>query len=599
MNVITKIIKKNFKLLTRSKSSALVIILGPLLLIFLVGIAFDTSNTYNLNIGIYSPEYSNVTDSFVDKLSEKNFNVKQFDSEIKCVDEIKQGRTHTCIVFPRDLSFDDKNVTNEITFHIDYSKINLVWAIVDTITEKMSATESEVSEDLTNVLINKLEYTRASIFEKKPLLSSMNTQISDVKSQIQKIKDELEKLDLSLDKESFKISDITTKNQQIKDEIDSLQRDTATRLSEISTSLNLTQRKIEKLNNTLEEEKLDVLDNFPPIEANVNSIRYKFNRSTNISATSWADMNAIISSFEGSIDKIKSNLDQASSTRLESNNDIEIAKGLIDSSLNNLNNLETTLNSIDSAIASIQVTNVEDIVNPITTTIKPVTQQNTQLNYLFPSLAVLVIMFISILLSTTIIMMEKHSPAHFRNFITPIKDITFILGTYFTNIILVMLQVVIILAVSSYFFKTNILSSFLNISLLLLIITSLFTFIGMAIGYLFNSEETATLASISIGTILLLLSSTILPLETMPEYVSQIARFNPFVISESLLRKVLLFNPPVIELLSELAILLSYGALLFVFVWFLQKAYKLNYLNKIVNFEHKLFDKKNKIKKSK
>lgn len=599
MNVITKIIKKNLKLLTRSKSSALVIILGPLLLIFLVGIAFDTSNTYNLKIGIFSEKYNNLTDSFVDKLTENNFNVKKYDSESKCVEEIKQGRTHTCIVFPPDISFEDANITNEIVFHIDYSKINLVWVIVDTITQEMSATESEVSEDLTNILLNKLEYTRASIFEKKPLLSSMKTQISDVKAEVQGIKDELEKLDLSIDKESFHISDIDTRNKEIKDQIDSLQRDTSTRLSEISTSLNNTKKKIEKLNSTPEEEKQNILETFPSIEANVNSIQYKLDNSINASAASWISMDSAISGFESSIDKIRSNLDKAASTRLESSNDIETIKNLLASSLNNLNSLETTLNSVDSSIASIQITSAEDIVNPIITTINPITQQNTQLNYLFPSLAVLVIMFISILLSTTIIMMEKHSPAHFRNFITPTKDITFVLGTYFTNIIIVMIQVIIILVVSSYFFETNILSSLLDISLLLLIITSLFTFIGMAIGYLFNSEETATLASISVGTILLLLSSTILPLETMPEYISQIARFNPFVISESLLRKALLFHPPIMELFNEVAILLSYGVLLFVFVWLLQKAYKSDYLNKIVCLEHRFFDKKKKTKKLK
>ena len=494
------------------------------------------------------------------------------------------------------MSFEDPNTTNEIIFHIDYSKINLVWMVIDTITEKMSATESEVSEDLTNILLNKLEYTRVSIFEKKPLLSSMKTQITDIKNKTQKIKDELEKLDFSINKDDFKISDLNTKNQEIKDQIDSLQRDTSTRLSEISKKLNVTKKKIQKLN-TSDEEKEEASESFPSIEANINSIKYKLDRSINISATNWIEMDAAMSTFEGAINKIKSNLNKAASTRVESDEDIETIKGFLDSSLNNLNNLETTLNSIDSTIGSIQVTSAEDIVNPIITTIKPVVQQKTQLNYLFPTLAVLVIMFISILLSTTIIMMEKHSPAHFRNFITPTKDITFILGTYFTSIILVIIQVVIILSVSSYFFNTQIIPSLLNIAILLLIITSLFTLIGMAIGYLFDSEETATLAAISVGTILLLLSSTILPLETMPEYISKIASFNPFVISESLLRKAILFHPPILDLLNEIIILVSYGALLFVFVWVLQKAYKSDYLHKLIYAEQKFFEKKKKKKK--
>jgi ABC-type multidrug transport system permease subunit len=591
MKVLFKIIKKNFKLLTRSKSSALVVILGPLLLIFLVGIAFDTSNTYNINIGTYSEGYNNLTDSFVAKLKEHNFNIKKMSSELDCVEQIKQAKIHTCIVFPPNMSFDVPNVTNDVTFYIDYSKINLVWVIIDTISEKMSSTESQVSEDLANVLLNKLEFTRSSIFEKRPLLSSMKTQVSDSKAQIQKIRAELDKLDLSMDKDSFKVSDLNAKNDEIKAQIDSLQSDTSIRLAEVSVYLNNTRVKIEKLNTTALA-KANVLESLTPVEGNVNAVRFKMERSMNTSQAGWLEMQSAISGFDAALNSVKSKLDSASSTRISSSKDIDTIKSLLDSSANNLNELEKTLNSIDSNIASIKVSNAKDIVNPITTTIKPVSQQKTQLNYLFPSLAVLVIMFISLLLSTTIIMMEKHSPAHFRNFITPTKDITFVLGTYFTNIIIVMVQVIVILIVSSYFFHTQIFSSFLSVILFLLIITSLFTFVGMAIGYLFNSEETATLASISVGTIFLLLSNTLLPLESMPAYISQIAKFNPFVISESLLRKAILFNPPILDLSGEILILLGYGVLLFVFVWLLQKAYKSDYLHKMINFEHRFFDNK-------
>ncbi|MBT3720926.1 hypothetical protein HOG47_04705, partial [archaeon] len=42
-------IKKNIKMLLRSKISTLVLVLGPLLIILLVGISFN-SNTFNLNL---------------------------------------------------------------------------------------------------------------------------------------------------------------------------------------------------------------------------------------------------------------------------------------------------------------------------------------------------------------------------------------------------------------------------------------------------------------------------------------------------------------------------------------------------------------------
>ena len=150
-------------------------------------------------------------------------------------------------------------------------------------------------------------------------------------------------------------------------------------------------------------------------------------------------------------------------------------------------------------------------------------------------------MFISILLSNTLVMMEKHSPAYFRNFITPTKNITFILATYFTSLILVSVQILIIICISSFFFQSNLLSTLLITIPVIIIITTFFTFTEMIIGYIFTSEETSTLAAISIGSIFLFLSNVILPLESMPDYVQRVAQFNPFVLSETLLRRSIIF----------------------------------------------------------
>ena len=67
MKNVFRIISKNLKLLIRSKSSALIIILAPLLLILLVGIAFDNANAYGLNIGVFSQSDNENVDLLIDK----------------------------------------------------------------------------------------------------------------------------------------------------------------------------------------------------------------------------------------------------------------------------------------------------------------------------------------------------------------------------------------------------------------------------------------------------------------------------------------------------------------------------------------------------
>jgi ABC-type multidrug transport system permease subunit len=587
MLTIFKIISKNFKLLTRSKASSLIVIFGPLLLIFLVGVAFDTTNTYNINIGVYSQQFNNVTESFVNKLNQNNFKVHKYDSEDKCIEHIRTGRVHTCVVFPPNMEF-RTGVTNEIVFHIDYTKINLVWIILDTISTQLSATESEVSEELANIILSRLYGAQQKLNDKKAALSDLKAKTSEIKLTISKIKDDLDKLDFSADRQEFKVDELKQGNNNIQTAVNSLKNDTDTRIADIKTNLQNVKSKINDLNLTEQATKVGL------IEGDVNGIRYKLNTTINSTETDLQNMSESLFFLENSVNKVISNLQSAANTRTTSSVSIQNMNSVLDGALNALNSIEQTFNDIDTSIASIKVTTAQDIINPITTTIKPITQESTQLNYLFPSLMVLVIMFISILLSTTIIMMEKHSPAHFRNFIAPIGDLTFVLGTYLTSIVLVTAQLVIILFVSSIFFKTQIISNLLPISGLLLVITSLFTLLGMIIGYLFDSEETATLAAISVGTILMLLSSTILPLETMPEYFSNIAEYNPFVVSTDMLRKAILFEPS-LETFKEGAILLfSYLLVLFLFTWLLQKNYKRNYLHKLVMLEKRFLRKRKK-----
>ena len=175
MPAIWTIIKKNFKLLIRSKSSALIVILGPLLVIFLVGIAFDNVNKYSLSIGVYSDSYSELTESFIIKMQENEFRVQKMDTIDLCIEKIKQNTIHTCIVFPADLDI-ESDAVNEITFHVDYSKLNLVWMVLDTLSTKIEERSSELSLDLTTALLQKVENTKTEVADMQPKIEGLQEQ---------------------------------------------------------------------------------------------------------------------------------------------------------------------------------------------------------------------------------------------------------------------------------------------------------------------------------------------------------------------------------------------------------------------------------------
>ena len=114
----------------------------------------------------------------------------------------------------------------------------------------------------------------------------------------------------------------------------------------------------------------------------------------------------------------------------------------------------------------------------------------------------------------------------------------------------------------------------------------------MLIGYLFTSEETATLASISVGSIFLFLSSMIIPLESMPSYVMSVAKYNPFVLGENILRESIIFKAGFLDLKFELLWLLTYSIILFIFIIGLEKATKAHLFHKLKIYKYKRQEKR-------
>ncbi len=560
MRKLCEIIKKNLKLLLRSKASALIVILGPLMVIFLLGIAFDNSNLYALNLGIIAPEKTPLTEDFIGRLQAREFSVKELQSQELCIQQIQEGILHACIVFPVGLSIDKKELSNEITFYVDYSKLNLIYVVIETLTSKISLKSEELSVNLTNILLEQLEKTRIEVFSVKPIISELQKSNEVSVKSVTEIKQSSEKLDLV-----FQGKDIGT--EQLKKVLNVRSTDPEfikSGLERIRTSVDEAKKKAE------EKGASDVAFILGGVKADISDLR------SNITSI---DLNLAVSYIEkiqSNVDLAQTKINAAAKARGESTDNFKTIISELDKTKGDLKKINTAFSNIDGYIGSIQVNKAEDIVNPINTKIKAITSKKTHLNFLFPSLMVLVIMFMAIMLGTTLVMMEKQSPAYFRNFITPVWDITFIFGTFLTSLLLVSIQMAIIIGIAIYYFSAEIMPVLSTVVPILLLIISLFTLLGMIIGYIFNSDETATLAAISISSLMLLISNLIIPIETMPENIKEIAAFNPFIICEQLLKKLIVFQSSPELYQYEMNNLLLYIGIAIVLVVIIQKLTKFN-----------------------
>ena len=266
---------------------------------------------------------------------------------------------------------------------------------------------------------------------------------------------------------------------------------------------------------------------------------------------------------------MRTRLSQAASAISESNNNLATTTSALQEVQSSLNGVTSALQEVQSVLEGQQVTDAATLTAPLNVRVETVAPQGTYLNYLFPGLLVLVIMFTSLLLGTTLVMMEKNSPAFLRNFFAPVSKVTFITSTYLTNLFLILIEIIIILLVSLVFLKSG-LASFPAVALVLFLAASIFTFLGMIIGYVFANEETGILAAISLGNVLLFLSGMIFPLEGISPALRSIAAFNPFVIAESVIRELFIFGSSLGSVWMELLILLAYTVVLFLIILLLE-----------------------------
>lgn len=506
-------ILKDIKLLIRSKSSSLVVIFGPLLVIFLVGMAFNTSSLYDLKIATYSEAYSELSDSIIAFLQDEQYSTIKTETLDDCMDGVRLGKFHACAVFSTNMAIGGEA---SIKINVDESRMNLAHMIELTIQKKVSAETTRISEGLTGNIVTTMFNTRDVLVEKKSIISQLSTKTSDSILKVSGIKDDLEKLDLAYNKSDINYTNVRVNFDKVKAEIN----ESASCLAVLP------------------------LDD-PVIE----------------------DVEKAINYLKKGVESLVSKFDSVLGTKDSSITDLGSLKDTLQAGTDDLNVLRTTLNALVTGIEGVEVTDVEKIVSPVTTSVESVAAKKTHLGYQFPTFLILIVMFSSLLFSATVIIREKLSKAFFRNFIMPTSDFLFMLGGYLTNMLIIAVQLTILFVVAAYFLP-EIQGVIWPMIVVLLLVSTVFVLMGMFIGFVFKSEETANLGAISIGTLMLFFSNAILPIETLPVGIRDIAKFNPFVLSVTVLKRILLFGANFTTAFASISIEV-YMLLCFVLIFFI------------------------------
>ncbi len=475
---IWAVIAKDIKTIFRTKSSAFAIVLGPLLVMLLVGLAFNNSSLFGINIGTYSEQYSELSDGILTQLQNVGYKTDKTNNTLECIRGVKSGEYNVCTIFPPNMTISN-NMTERITFYVDQSRINIVNTIMADINNQLRERAENISLDLTGTITDQLFSTRDTIGSSLGFVDGIKANQDTLHENSRNAKNKATKIDLSVGYEMFEIDELKSAFAELKSDLNLSEPDANSvekGIDHVETQVRFTIIQMTKAHNEIQE-VASTLDTFP---------------------------------------------------------------SLIDEDRKSVNLIDESLKGTASDIDSIIITNPETIVRPIDTEIKQIAAQKTHIGRFLPTFIVLIIMFVSVLLSSSLILGERTSSAYFRNTVSTTPPYIFMVGAYLTSFLIVLVQLIVISLGLNFIvgFEMNLLSS-LVIPVLLII--SMFTLLGIMVGYFTNSQETANIVGLFMIIAAVFFSNTILPIEALPGYLKQIVEFNPFVVAEFALKKMMVF----------------------------------------------------------
>ncbi|PIY60483.1 hypothetical protein COY95_01540, partial [Candidatus Woesearchaeota archaeon CG_4_10_14_0_8_um_filter_47_5] len=193
------IFQKNLMRLMRSKVSAAMILIGPLLLIGLVGFALSNNTLHDVSVGVYTAQESPEAEGFIARLEETDFSVIMFDSEEECIQSVTQGQTNVCIVIPRaaQSQAQPQDEESRITFYVDYSRINLVYALLNVLFAKVKDQSNQISYQMTEQLLTHIRQTGTSLEENKGILDKLSSDSQMMEGNLQTLSTNLSFLTFS------------------------------------------------------------------------------------------------------------------------------------------------------------------------------------------------------------------------------------------------------------------------------------------------------------------------------------------------------------------------------------------------------------------
>ncbi len=527
---------KNLKTISRNWDYFGVLFIMPLLLIIASAVMLDSNKFENVRIGVIGSDQNDPT---------LNYGVGRlffYSSLEECMFKLSNSELSVCLNIKKDEN------QKTIDVYVDNSRRVVDLYVRQAMLEKLFKDQTQKIQVNSDVLDTKLTLYSNSIQQARAELKNAENDLADQERQLTNYQRNLAVERQKFETAYWQIKNLQPQIQSTKSKILASQTGTTSninsirsQLSSIRTSITQAQEYLAPIlpsqsNSQVNNYLNNVLLSVNKIEGSLNSIQ---------SAYPYTDVISILNQLDNSISKLDDARTQLNKIERDLSNSIEQTrrtKDKIGSFKNRLTIVEGDLvdfrNNYSDGGISINFTNAFSYKDDIVL-------------FAFPFIVSIIITFSSLILANRFILVQVNRPSYLREIISPAKNITFVIGDYFTNLFFLLIQVIVLLVIGLLRFNITTAQIF-PFLLSIFLVSSVLIFIGISLGYLFKNENLSVLITIFLVMFLFIFSDILVPSILSGVFVRLLINQSPFVLLNNMLKDVILLGKNVGYLLPSI-----------------------------------------------
>jgi hypothetical protein len=551
------LIKANLKGFMRNWKSILLLVILPLILILVIFASFNPSGLRKVHIGytladnqtLDRKQFEDAVDSFTA--------LTEYDELDQCMRSLRTYREYVCVRISGTGPY-------VLDVHYDNTREPVIWEIIERLDQAIRAVQKSHSKTIATDFLTRFQraMTRLDNYNQQlgGVYDELGTYIIEVDGSIYRLQNARNDLVTTLDSMDYDIASARATSAQMRNAKN-------TYASTIGTGLFVTEQNIIAIAATPENtmQRSAALNNIA--SAHNTFITYSNDADQQINMidnriNSYEQASARGRNYVGSIDLARAEL---SDTR----KDLQQYKQRVSGT-------RTEMTAIGEEFRSLRSLDAETLVNPVvihnTPTYSPKVDPETiervtagmdeqeaaakgasfiSLQTIFPTVLILITLFLSLLIGSFVALGEINAPSHQRLRLVKGIFLPEFIANFVSAFIIVIVPVIVVLIIGDWTFALGVFEHFFTLVTILFMLVSFFILTGFLLAYIIRKESLTLMTSTFLLVLLIFFSGFLLPLERMTPLFGMIAGFSPGALALSMFKQSVFYNSGFIGIAAE------------------------------------------------